>query len=325
MLTHGWIVSAVPAPRWGRPHDPPIPDPPRGGDCWLGHVAGGEAVVNAINKEIEMSDVVVQGRDAEIHPPTSVAVIQEGPGALLSAIVSLAKDPAMDIDKFDRLIAMQERMEDRQAERAYNAAFVKLQGRLPAVKRNGALEYPVDKNRPDGPKRLIAKFARWEDIDRVIRPILTEAGFGLSFKIAQRTTEGGGLNISAVLRHEGGHTEVGDPMPVSLDTSGGKNNTQAYGSALSYGKRYAAFAALNLATEGDDDDGKGADKRFISPEQAAELRNLMKQASRDEGAFLERLFNGTVPVVDEIETGAFVIVKNTLDGIIAQRLKKEQG
>lgn len=270
-----------------------------------------------------MNEITQTEPDHEIRS-SAVAIIPEGPGALLAAIVSLAKDPDMDIDKFDRLIAMQERMEDRQAERAFNKAFVEMQGALPTVKRNGSLEYPIDKNKPDGEKRLIAKFAKWEDIDREIQPVLAQYGFGLSFKISQRTTEGGGLNVAAVLRHSGGHTDTGEPMPVPLDTSGGKNNVQAYGSALSYGKRYAAFAAIGIKTEGADDDGKAAGKRYISQEQVAELRKLLKQAPRDEGPFLERLFNGTVPVIEEIETGAFVIVKNTLDGIIAQRLKKER-
>lgn len=255
-----------------------------------------------------MNEIIPAEPDTEIRS-SAIAIIPEGPGALLSAIVSLAKDPAMDIDKFDRLIAMQERMEDRQAERAFNVAFVKLQGLLPAVKRNGSLEYPVDKNKPDGEKRLIAKFAKWEDIDRVIRPILTEAGFGLSFKIAQRTSEGGGLNISAVLRHEAGHTEVGDPMPVSLDTSGGKNNTQAYGSALSYGKRYAAFAALNLATEGEDDDARAAGQQPISPECAKQIEDLLVETKSNRDGFL-RAFN--VEAISDIRVEQFIPVINVL-------------
>lgn len=254
-----------------------------------------------------MNEITQSEPDTETRA-TAIAVIPEGSGALLTAIVSLAKDPAMDIDKFDRLIAMQERMEDRQAERAFNRAFVKLQGMLPAVKKNGSLEYPVDKNKPDGDKRLIAKFAKWEDIDRVIRPILTDAGFGLSFKIAQRIAEGGGLNISAVLRHEDGHTEVGDPMPVSLDTSGGKNNTQAYGSALSYGKRYAAFAALNLATEGEDDDAK-ASLQPISAECAKQIEDLLVETKSNREGFL-KAFN--VQAIADIRVEQFIPVINVL-------------
>lgn len=221
-------------------------------------------------------------------------VIQEGPAALMAAIIQFASNPAMDLDKFDRLIALQERAEDRQAERAFNVGFVELQGKLPRIRRDGTLEYPEDKNRPEGPKRAISKYAKWETIDAGVRPALTATGFALSFKIAQRG-EGGGLNVSAVLRHIGGHKEIGDPFPVPLDTSGGKNNAQAYGSSLSYGKKYAAFAALNIVTEGDDTDGRteptASDGR-ITDAQAEELWDLMERGRIREGAVIEKMCPG---------------------------------
>lgn len=250
-----------------------------------------------------------------------LAVIPEGPGALLSNLMQLARDPNIRPEVVGAFIGMQERLEDRQAEREFNAAFVRLQPRLPRIKKDGTLEYPVNKNNPDGPKRQISKYAKWETIDEVIRPLMTEEGFALAFTTAPRQGDGGGLTVIAILRHEGGHkTET--PMPVPLDTSGGKNNLQGYGSTLSYGKRYAATAALNLITEGEDDDGLRGGMRFVTEEQADELRALLKSAGRQEGAFLDRLFSGAVRSVEEIEAGAFVVVKNTLDGIIHQQKQK---
>jgi hypothetical protein len=247
--------------------------------------------MNAITKEAANSNVAL------VESPL---VIQEGAAALMTAIMQFASNPAMDIEKFDRLIALHDRAEDRQiamreradarqAELAFNAAFVRLQGRLPRIKRDGTLEYPIDKTKPDGPKRFVSKFAKWEHIDAGIRPVLTEEGFGLSFKIAPRTVDGGGLNVSAVLRHIGGHKEIGDPFPVPLDTSGGKNNIQGYGSALSYGKKYSAFAALNVVTEGEDTDGKhpaNDDGELLSRAQLAELDDLMTRTQSSEGKFL---------------------------------------
>lgn len=260
---------------------------------------------------------------AESAPVESTPlVIQEGSAALMTAIIQFASNPAMDIDKFDRLIALQERTEDRQAERAFNIAFVRLQGRLPRVKRDGALEYPTDKNKPDGPKRAISKFAKWETIDAAIRPVLTEEGFGLSFKILPRTTDGGGLNVCAVLRHVGGYKEVGDPMPVPLDTSGGKNNLQAYGSSLSYGKKYAAFAALNIITEGEDDDGRQrSDPGRLSLEQLAELSDLLRQTRTEEARFLAAMAP-TLRSIEEAPAADFPRLKNALltkKSVLAQR------
>jgi hypothetical protein len=255
------------------------------------------------------------------EPGSAPAVIGEGPGVLLANLMQLARDPNIRPDVVAAFIGMQERLEDRQAEREFNAAFVRLQPRLPRIKKDGTLEYPINKNDPDGPKRQISKYAKWETIDEVIRPLLTEEGFALAFTTAPRAGDGGGLTVIAILRHDGGHkTET--PMPVPLDTSGGKNNLQGYGSTLSYGKRYAATAALNLITEGEDDDGQRGGMRFITAEQATELRGLVKQAGRQEGPFLDRLFSGAVRSMEEIEAGAFVVVRNTLDGIIHQQAQK---
>lgn len=213
-----------------------------------------------------------------------VVVPQAEPAAVLSALLSLAKDPSLNIDVFDRLIALQERSEDRQAERAFNQAFVRMQAKLPVVKRDGKLEYEKEKGKPET-KYVVTKYARWEDIEKAIRPAYTSEGFSLSFKIAPRLTDGGGLMVSAVLRHEAGHKEIGDPMPVPLDTSGGKNNVQGYGSALSYGKRYAAFAALNIVTEGDDDDGVEAGNRTLTREEALEIKTLVAESEIDPKAW----------------------------------------
>lgn len=257
----------------------------------------------------------------QLTPPveSTVLAIQEGPAALMTAIIQFASNPAMDLDKFDRLIALQERTEDRHAERAFNVAFVQLQGKLPRIKRDGTLEYPTDKAKPDGPKRPISKYAKWETIDAGIRPVLTEAGFALSFKISQRG-EGGGLNVSAVLRHIGGHKEIGDPFPVPLDTSGGKNNLQAYGSSLSYGKKYAAFGALNIITEDEDTDGRaetpttGAEERVNGCMTAAELKildNLMVLTRSSEGKLLAH-HGLDYRSIQQVPAREFVRLKNSL-------------
>ncbi len=177
-------------------------------------------------------------------------------------------------------------MQADDAKSQFNTAMIRLQSRLPKIKKNGVLEYPVDKNKPDGPKRKIANFAKWEDIDDAIRPLLDEEGFSLAFNTAPRQGDGGGLIVTAILRHRAGHsTETSIPIP--LDTSGGKNNIQGYGSALSYGKRYAATAALNIVTEGEDDDGVIGGMQFITAEQADELDRLIDETKANRGKFLQ--------------------------------------
>ena len=234
-----------------------------------------------------------------VHPESPV--VAEGPGALLSAIVTLAKDPTVDVTKLTALMEMQERMEDRAAEREFNQAFIRLSRNLPRINKRGEVEYKGQK---------AFKFAKYDDLDAAIRPALDAEGFVISFDTTPRTGDGGGLIVTAILRHEGGHS-TRTSIPVPLDSSGGKNNLQGYGSSLSYGKRYAATAALNIVTEDEDDDGKRGGMRFITDEHERELVGLLQETRTNPDAFLQVMTNGARST-SEIEERDFLRLKNAL-------------
>jgi ERF superfamily len=216
-----------------------------------------------------------------------VATRPEDSGVSLLNFVAMAvKDPAIDVTKLEALLRMQREIVADDAKAQFNQAFIRLQKRLPRIKKEGELTYPVNKNQPDGPQKHIASFAKWEDIDAALRPLLDEEGFALSFNTAPRPGEGGGLLVTAILRHRAGHSQE-TSIPVPLDTSGGKNTLQGYGSTLSYGKRYAATAALNIVTEGEDDDGKRGGVRYITGAEAREIDELLTQTKADRPRFLE--------------------------------------
>ena len=255
-----------------------------------------------------------------IPPPTRAVAIQEGPGALLTAIVQMARDPSVDADKLEKLLAMQERMEAREAERQFNQAMM----RLPPihVKKNGTIDLTSKEDRAAGRAGKSVPFAKWEDMAAVVEPLLEREGFRLSFDSIPRPGDGGGLIVTGRLSHRDGHGRTAS-MPLPLDSGPGRNNLQAIGSTLSYGKRYAAEMLLNIVRDGADDDGVRGGQRFIAPDQAQEIAALMKRAGRQEGPFLDRLFGGSLHSIEEIETGAFVVVKNALNMILAQQAKRE--
>ena len=232
-------------------------------------------------------DAATTDSPSALAPVERQAVAVREEPMLPATLAQAAIDPRVDPDKLERMWTLHERMEDRHAEREFNRAFVAMQAELPRIKKNGELSYPVNKNDPDGPKRKIANFARWEDIDEAIRPILTRHGFAMSFNITPRQADGGGLLVSTILRHEGGHTYTSDPFPVPLDTSGGKNNAQAGGSAASYGKRYSSSATLNLVYEGEDDDAQKAgatttdEPTGITEAQGMEIEALLLKTKTD--------------------------------------------
>ena len=108
---------------------------------------------------------------------------------------------------------------------------------------------------------------------RGLRPQLIRFGFGLSFRVEQDEAT---IAVTAVLSHRGGHQEA-TTIRLSPDASGDKNTVQAVGSSVSYGKRYAATALLNLSSKGEDDDGV-ATGCFVTPEQALQIEQALKNA-----------------------------------------------
>lgn len=242
---------------------------------------------------------------AERPAASAPAIVEQGP--LLSAIVTLAKDPAVDTTKLQALLEMQERMEGRQAEREFTAAFARLSAKLPRVKKTGVISLGKDKGS--------IPFARWEDMDKIIRPLLIEEGFALSFDSAQRPGDGGGIVVTGTLMHAAGHHRTAS-MALGLDAGPGRNNLQAMGSSLSYGKRYTTEMLLNIVREGDDDDGKTGGTKFVSVEEAAELDGMIRELGIDPEKFLHQFFE--VLDVRSLEAAQFVPCKNML---LAKRKK----
>lgn len=157
--------------------------------------------------------------------------------ALLTMIERVCVDPNADIAKLEKMLDMQERVMDRNAKQAFAADFATMQIDLPRIAENGR-----------GHNQ--AKYALLEDINDAVRPVLHKYGFGVSFSIDQQQNQ---VTVKAKLSHRLGHYEE-TCLSLPLDTSGNKNAVQAAGSTISYGKRYAICALLNIST-GDDVDG----------------------------------------------------------------------
>lgn len=194
--------------------------------------------------------------------------------AIIQVIERAAMNPAVDIDKMERLLQMQERVMERNARAAYAAALSELQPQLPVVTERGGIK--------DKGGNIQSTYARWEDINDAIRPILAAHGFALSFRTGQ---EGGQMVVTGVLSHREGHSEQ-TTMHLPLDGSGSKNAVQAVGSSLSYGKRYTALALLNITSRGEDDDGRAAGTLFVDDGQARQIDKLIVDVGANREAFL---------------------------------------
>src|SRR6202044_2408059 len=75
----------------------------------------------------------------------------------MEMIAAIARDPSIPIDRISALIGLQERMEAREAEKAYNVDFAAAMMEMPKVAKRGAKKM--------GDKGTIM-YATYEDVDR---------------------------------------------------------------------------------------------------------------------------------------------------------------
>jgi len=223
--------------------------------------------------------------------------------ALLSMIERVCLDPSADIDKLSKMLDMQERILNRNAEQAFAADFAAMQSELPRIARNGTIEI-----KKDGRITQSTPFAKLEDINDGVRPTLQKYGFGVSFSIAQA---GGMVTVTAKLLHRLGHSEI-TSISLPLDNTGSKNAVQSSGSSVSYGKRYTMCALLNIST-GDDVDGhhatpeeKPAGIEYLSEDDVFEILSLLAENKITKEKFVTA---AGVPEIAKIQKHRFEICK----------------
>lgn len=210
----------------------------------------------------------VGGELARMDNENAVQPIGDG---ILNVIARAASDPNVDVDKLERLLAMQERVLAREAEQAFNAALLAAQDDIRPIYRN-------KKN-----SSTSSTYADLEAVSDAIDPIFREHGFSSSFGTADCPMEGH-YRVTCRLSHTGGHSRDYQ-ADVPADTTGikgsqNKTATHGFGSALSYGRRYLKLLIADVATT--DDDGRAAGGgEYISSEQLATLNGLADAVGAD--------------------------------------------
>lgn len=115
-----------------------------------------------------------------IKNEAEVVTVTDMAGGLLDVIARAARDPNVDIDKMERLLEMQERVHARNAKAAYYSALADMQPNLPAIIERGGIK--------DRTGNIQSTYALWEDINDVIKPILSASGLPFRSSAAARTT-----------------------------------------------------------------------------------------------------------------------------------------
>lgn len=157
---------------------------------------------------------------------------------ITSLIVQLA-ERNVSVDQWERIIAMQKDIMAMQAKSAFDAAFAEMQNEIPVIIERGTTN--------------TGTYAPLEDIIETVRPILAKHRFSISHKTSFPDPKM--VRVVGILKHAQGHQEESEFISAA-DTSGSKNGIQAFGSAISYGRRYTVKDLLGIVERKEDDDGK---------------------------------------------------------------------
>lgn len=190
------------------------------------------------------------------------------PAVGFSNALEKAIDAGATAETIHSLIDAQERVMSKQAEMDFNAAMARLQPKLPEIKRSA--------------KGHNSKYAKYEAIDREVRPLYTAEGFSIDYNSKRNGDE---ITYYGTISHQAGHSKTAE-IDLPADESGKKNPIQAKGSTISYAKRYLIGMLLNIVTVDEDDDGHKGGSELLTEEEAKRIKDLLAETQSDVKAFL---------------------------------------
>lgn len=199
---------------------------------------------------------------------------------MLSIIEKVALDPNADITKLEKMLDMQERIFNKNAEIAFNNAMARVQEQLPSVAKSKKGEN--------------SNYADLGSIIKACSPVWTKEGFSLTFG-TDKSEIPDHIGITCTTSHSAGFSRF-SRWDLPLDNVGAKgtpNKTriQGSGSTVSYGRRYLTCMIFNIATFDDNDGAKQKTKELpkISVDQATVIEDLIKETGADKFKFLKFL------------------------------------
>lgn len=214
----------------------------------------------------------------------------------------VALDPSIDVERLEKIIDMERNSERYAAEKAFARAMSQMQPKLPAVDKTGENLH------------LKSKYAKLEDIQSAVRPLLSEHGFAVRWT---SETIDGKICVTCIITHKDGHSER-DTLPLPVLTQNGTNALQQHGVTMTYGKRYTLCNVLGIQLGGEDSDGAPQlSGETLTEFQVTGLRDMLKKLDREEEGFLSFMSKRGVIVasaLDDVPAESFNALQATLAG-----------
>lgn len=224
--------------------------------------------------DVQGSAMVHAGSDAR-QKLTLAGDLREdvSPGQLILA----ALEKGVSVDVIERLVALKERIEDRNAVKQFVQALARVKAKLPTILHSKTAKFTTKSG-----FEVKYSYTELDELAAVIDPILSEEGFTYSW---DQRLEKDMNTTTCILQHAGGHSRSASfTLPTANDSAASPQ--QKIGIADTYAGRRALIAVLGLTTADKDPRPAEIDPTPASAEQQGVLKDMLK--ARLEGKTPER-------------------------------------
>lgn len=247
------------------------------------------------------------------HAPTEIVGLTP---ASMPRLFELAVEKG-GVEALERLVALHEKMQERQAAREYADAMAKFQAECPPIRKTSTAKV-VTKS---GGAYTYA-YAELDEIARTVRPLLHKYGLAYSWD-SELSPDGSLLSIMCTCSHVNGHKATATFKAPTEALTSGMSPQQRHAAALTYGRRQSLVALLGLTTcDADTDAAPEPPEASITPEQVDALEALIDKRPPGSRArlmeFLGEKFG--CKSLDELPGSRFEWLREDLERKIAKQV-----
>jgi hypothetical protein len=218
------------------------------------------------------------------EPKATLPVPADNPLAMVRTLLESGERTAQTVELVERLVALEERRQDRAARQEFIAALTAFQLEVEPIKRT---QKGTNVGRESG-KGFGYWYAPLPQVVAVVREPLKKHGFAYRWSPSE-SDDAKHLKLTFHLTHIGGHSES-NTVTMPLESKGGMSEQQKVSNALSFAMRLSMVAGLGLTTFDPDLDGvETEDREIITQTQADDLNALAEEAGVDKPKFLQSL------------------------------------
>lgn len=207
-------------------------------------------------------------------------------------LIRFAIESKVDVESLEKLVAMQQRIQDRLAAQEFAQAMAAFQRDCPSIKKTSTANIVTKSG-----GKFSYTYADLDEIASVVNPIL--AKYGLSYGFDSKLDKDL-LTCICTVRHNNGHS-VPSTFTLPTASESAMSAQQKVGAALTFAKRQALSAALGITTSQEDPNAEQSNPTMIDQDAAIEIEELITETGSNRSRFLDFMGVGKVAEIRAVD------------------------